>query len=84
MLEKLSGALELPQDVVLDLSRVILVGRLQLQVENHKGVIEFSPSRIRIATAHGEVIVTGTRLFISAIYEHEVLVSGQIDGLQLL
>ena len=34
----------------MDLPRITLIGNLQLFVENHKGIIEYSDSRIRINT----------------------------------
>ncbi len=82
--EQLSGALELPQDVVMNLPKVIITGDLQLQMENHKGILEYTPRKIRIATAQGEIVVTGARLRISTIFRQEVAVSGRINGVQFL
>ncbi|MFA7175583.1 MAG: sporulation protein YqfC [Kiritimatiellia bacterium] len=82
--EQLSGALELPQDVVMNLPRVVVTGGLQLQIENHKGVVEYTPSKIRVATARGEVVVTGAKLSILTIHQQELAVSGRIDNVQLL
>ena len=35
--------LDLPQDVALDLPRITMIGGLQLTVENHRGILHFSP-----------------------------------------
>ncbi len=37
--EKLSNAFELPKDIVLDVSKIIIIGTGQITVENHKGII---------------------------------------------
>jgi sporulation protein YqfC len=75
--------LDLPQDVVLDLPRITMVGGLQLTVENHRGVLHFSPQSLRLAMDNGEVEVTGQDLIIRNIGAEEVFVEGKITGVQL-
>jgi sporulation protein YqfC len=75
--------LDLPQDVVLDLPRVTMIGGLQLTVENHRGVIHFSSESLRLAMDNGEMEVTGRDLVIRNIGAEEVFVEGQILGVQL-
>lgn len=82
--EQLSGSLELPQDVMMDLPKVIITGGVQLQIENHKGILEYTPRRIRVATAQGEVVVSGTRLRISNIMPQEVAVGGHIENVNII
>lgn len=75
--------LDLPQDVVLDLPRVTMIGGIQLTVENHRGVLHFSPDSLRLAMDSGEIEVTGRDLVIRNIGAEEVFVEGQILGVQL-
>ncbi|GIO13379.1 hypothetical protein J19TS2_29340 [Cohnella xylanilytica] len=75
--------LDLPRDVVLDLPRVTMIGGLQLTVENHRGVLHFSPESLRLAMDKGEMEVTGHELVIRNIGAEEVLVEGRITGVQL-
>jgi len=82
--ERLSGSLELPQDVIMDLPKVIITGGMQLQIENHKGILEYTPRCIRIATAQGEVVVNGTRLRIHIIMPQEMAVAGCIDNVNIV
>lgn len=83
-LRSLSGSLEMPGDVVLDLPRATLIGKVQIHVENHKGVLHFAPTCVRIGTRDGEMIITGRRLKIGSIYKDEVVVEGRIEGLTLV
>ncbi|WP_372662901.1 sporulation protein YqfC [Cohnella sp.] len=76
--------LDLPQDVVLDLPRITMIGGLQLTVENHRGVIHFSPQLLRLAMDNGEMEVTGEDLIIRNIGAEEVFVEGKILGVKLL
>jgi len=75
--------LDLPQDVVLDLPRVTLIGGIQLTVENHRGVLHFASDSLRLAMEQGELEVTGRDLTIRSIGPEEVLVEGRITGVLL-
>ncbi len=81
--ERVADLLELPRDVVLDLPRLTLVGKLQLTVENHRGLVEYTPERVRIAVHEGEIVVTGRGLAIGSVYRDEMIIGGRIDGLEL-
>lgn len=82
MLAWSTAHLEMPQDIVLDLPKATLIGDMQLQVENHKGVLEYTPQKIRISTTQGEVVVTGTRLKIASIFQQELVIDGRIANVQ--
>ncbi|MFC5405116.1 sporulation protein YqfC [Cohnella soli] len=76
--------LDLPQDVVLDLPRITMIGGLQVTVENHRGILHFSPDNLRLAMDNGEMEVTGQNLIIRNIGAEEVFVEGNILGVQML
>ncbi|QJD83646.1 sporulation protein YqfC [Cohnella herbarum] len=75
--------LDLPQDVVLDLPRITMIGGLQVTVENHRGILHFSPDNLRLAMDNGIMEVTGQDLIIRNIGAEEVFVEGKIMGVQL-
>ncbi|RUS48490.1 sporulation protein YqfC [Cohnella sp. AR92] len=75
--------LDLPQDVVLDLPRITMIGGLQLTVENHRGVLHFSSESLLLAMEKGELEVTGNELVIRNIGAEEVFVEGRITGVKL-
>lgn len=75
--------LDLPQDVALDLPRVTMIGGLQLTVENHRGILHFSPRSLKLAMNGGELEVSGEDLVIRNIGAEEVFVEGKIAGVQL-
>lgn len=74
--------LDLPEDVVLDLPRVTLIGRMRLMVENHTGVLHFSSRRLRLSTVRGALEIDGRDLVIRTIGAAEVIVEGEIDGVR--
>jgi len=78
-----AAILDLPQDVVQDLPRVTMIGGIQLMVENHRGVLHFSPDKLRLAMERGELEVTGAELVIRTIGAEDVFVEGRITGVTL-
>lgn len=82
--ELAANLLEIPKDAVYDVPRITLVGGLQILIENHKGILEFTDSRIRLAHAAGEIHVVGTRLIIRNIQPNEILIEGDIKGISYM
>ncbi|GAS83102.1 sporulation protein YqfC [Paenibacillus sp. PCH8] len=73
-----SEVLDLPQDVLYDMPRLTLIGSKQLYIENHRGVIHFTPDRIVLALSQGQLEIKGTALVIRNILPDEVAVEGTI------
>ena len=75
-LQRLAGILEIPQDIVLDLPRITMLGNKQILVENHKGIIEYTPSLVRIKVSQGELIINGDNLSLGNLQIEQILVEG--------
>lgn len=76
-----SEAMELPGDVVLDLPKIIMVGNIQLFIENHRGIIEYTPEGVRVSVGEGEVMISGENLMLRNILPDELCVEGNIRSL---
>jgi sporulation protein YqfC len=77
---RVADLFELPKDVVMDLPTVTLLGNLQCFVENHRGIIEYLPERVRVNTTRGEVVITGRGLGIGSISQEDLVIDGRITG----
>ncbi len=77
-LQSLAGFLEIPQDIVLDLPRITMLGNKQLLVENHKGIIEYTPSLVRIKLNQGELFIAGEDLSLGNLQAEQILVEGVV------
>ncbi|QZY56550.1 sporulation protein YqfC [Crassaminicella profunda] len=82
--ESVSELLELPKDIMLDLPRITLLGKLQLYIENHKGIIEYSDTRIRVNTKSGVIRITGRELSIKTIVTEEIIICGQVENIEFI
>lgn len=72
---------ELPQEIILDLPRITLVGNMQLYIENHRGVISYNQNEVRLSVNKGEVIIRGEGLQIENLLEEELLIKGMLESL---
>ncbi|MBP2626360.1 MAG: sporulation protein YqfC [Firmicutes bacterium] len=80
--QRLAGVLEIPQDIVLDLPRITMLGNQQLLVENHKGIIEYTPSLVRIKLNQGELLVAGKNLMLGNLQIEQILVEGTVGEIK--
>lgn len=80
--ELLAEFFELPREVVLDLPRLILVGNSELFLENHRGIIEYDESKVRVGTRNGEIIIRGQGLQIRSMLQQELSLVGFIEAVE--
>ena len=81
LLRRVTLALDLPQDIVFDLPRITVVGGLQMTIENHRGLAEFSPTRVVVHTTGGRVVVGGEELRIGVVHDEEITVTGRLHSI---
>ncbi|NLZ53890.1 MAG: sporulation protein YqfC [Thermoanaerobacteraceae bacterium] len=79
---KISDALDLPQDIILNVPRVIVTGKIAVFIENHKGIIEYNSELVKINTSIGIVCVKGEDLLIKTIVTDEITVEGKITAIE--
>lgn len=71
--------LDLPEDVMMDLPRITMIGQIHIYIENHNGLLTFSEKEIRLLLKQGQLLVKGQSLVIKTILPEEILVEGKID-----
>ncbi len=81
---RFSDYLELPGDIVLDLPKIILVGNLQVFIENHRGIQEYNPKLVRIVVNDRVVEIVGEGLTLRNILTDEICVEGRISSLSFI
>ncbi|MCG0274756.1 MAG: sporulation protein YqfC [Thermosediminibacteraceae bacterium] len=74
--------LELPKDIVLDLPRITVTGKIGVFIENHKGIMEYSSEQVRINTSLGLVVIKGQDLVIKYVVADEIFVEGKIEAIE--
>lgn len=82
-MEKTAEVFDLPGDVVAGLPRVELLGDRQLRMENHRGILAYGSDEIHISGGKLIVKVRGTNLELRAMNAVELLITGDITGVNL-
>ncbi len=71
--------MELPQDVMMDLPRITMIGHIHIYIENHRGLITFSDKELRLLLKQGQLLIKGKAFVIKTILPEEILLEGKID-----
>ena len=74
--------LDIPKDLVLDLPKITIIGRYEVYLENHRGIIEYLPHRLRINLSRGFVEIEGRDLEIKALMADEISINGQVNSIK--
>lgn len=73
-----SEMFELPKDIMLNLPRISMIGNNQMLVENHRGVIEYTPQKIRLNSSIGVIRIEGQDMDLKNIAADDVMITGVI------
>ena len=60
-----------------------LAGDCRVLVEGHRGVTEYSPSRVTVKVRYGELSISGEGLELRQMSKAHLVVCGRIDGIEL-
>jgi sporulation protein YqfC len=74
----LTTQMELPADVTMDLPRITMIGQLHIYIENHRGLLSFSDSELRLLLKQGQLLIKGNSFVIKTILPEEILLEGKI------
>ena len=78
--EFIADTMRMPKDVVMDLPRVSVCGDREIYIENHKGLVEYTDSDIRIKMRGGIMRVSGVSLRIIVIEYDRIVINGVFKG----
>lgn len=81
-MEQLSKRLSLPADVFTSACVLTVTGRYRILIENYKGIIEYTESRIRIQTKQCVLMVAGSDLRIAFFTDEEMQIEGRIHCIE--
>ncbi|HHW56221.1 MAG TPA: sporulation protein YqfC [Clostridia bacterium] len=81
---ELINAIDFPKEVLLNLPKITLIGKTHITIENHKGIIEYIPERIRINTTIGIVRISGENMIVNSIMTEMITISGEIKNIEIM
>ncbi|MBL5813874.1 sporulation protein YqfC [Bacillus sporothermodurans] len=69
----MTNKMELPQDVMMDLPRITMIGQIHIYIENHRGLLTFSDREVRLLLKQGQLLIKGQSFVIKTILPEEIL-----------
>lgn len=71
-----------PKDVVMDLPRISICGDKEVQIENHKGIVLYTNSEIKIKMNDGLINMHGYGLRIITLESDRVIINGDFERVE--
>ena len=79
---RMAEASSMPKDVVLGVPIVTIVGEFEVNIENYRGIIEYTDTMIRIKVKNGQIKITGKRLQIEYYTNDDMMITGRIEKIE--
>ncbi|MCA1058008.1 sporulation protein YqfC [Rossellomorea aquimaris] len=74
----MTQTMDLPEDVMMDLPRVTMIGQIHIYIENHRGLLTFTDREVRLLLKQGQLLIKGEQFVIKMILPEEILLQGKI------
>lgn len=81
VLPRLADRLELPEEALSGAAKLTVVAGRRALIENHRGILEYSPERITLSLGGSRLSIYGQELRIAAMNRREVLIRGEVQDL---
>jgi sporulation protein YqfC len=75
---------DLPKEIILDTPIITLIANTEIKIENHKGIIEYTPSMLKMNSMLGTIRIKGINLQIKEIDQCDIIVNGEISSLEFV
>ncbi|MDI3477506.1 MAG: hypothetical protein PWQ59_1031 [Thermoanaerobacterium sp.] len=82
--EGILNLVDFPKDVLLNLPKITVIGNTQITVENHRGIIEYIPERIRINSTIGMIRISGKNMIINSVMTEILVITGKIIRIEII
>lgn len=82
--EKIAEVCNIPKDAILGYSIVTVIGKSEMSIENHRGILEYNDETIRIMTKLGQIKINGNQLDILHYSNDEMKILGNIRSIELV
>ncbi len=76
--------LALPTDVMLELPRITMIGQIHVYIENHKGLVVYSDTELKLKTNKGYVQISGSSFVLKMMVPEEILLEGLITEVRFI
>ena len=79
---RMADAANLPKDVVLGVPILPLTGHYEVNIENYRGILEYTEQLIRINVRSGQIRITGKSLEINYYTTTDMKITGKVEKIE--
>ena len=79
---RMADAANLPKDVVLGVPILTLTGHNEVNIENYRGILEYTEQLIRINVRSGQIRITGKSLEINYYTTTDMKITGKVEKIE--
>lgn len=79
---RMADAANLPKDVVLGVPILTLTGHYEVNIENYRGILEYTEQLIRINVRGGQIHITGKSLEINYYTTTDMKITGKVEKIE--
>lgn len=82
-LERISGSLSIPKDVIAGQPILCMTGHHGIRVSNYRAIEEYSTECVKLSAGRGHIVISGTHLLIEVLRKDEIKIVGNILNISL-
>lgn len=79
--QSIADKLDLPRDVILNMPKITVTGDNEIIIENHKGVVLFGESQVKINSGVGLISIFGSRFEILFMGGSTITIGGKFKSI---
>lgn len=79
---RMADKMNMPKDVVLGVPILTLTGQYEMNIENYRGIMEYTEQLIRVKIRGGQVKLTGKHLEIIYYTNTDMQIVGKIEKIE--
>lgn len=84
MIRKISETFDLPLEYAAGEQRVELSGHRAVRIEQHRGILQYDQNLITVKGSGADISIRGSNMELELMTEEELIVKGQIFGIDLV
>ena len=82
--KKLVKNLDIPEDIIFDIPRIIMMSNNEIRIENYRSILEYENEKITLSSKNLLIELKGEDLDISLITDDEISIIGNISAINFL
>ena len=78
----ISETLDISKDIILEMPKTTIIGKEEIVIENHKGIIVFERNIIKVKTKINNIKISGDNFEIIYIGESTLSIKGEFSSIE--